>query len=114
MGLHLCYEISLPAHCGDDDLVRRIQALHQRALRLSFSEVSRIVRFDERAVAQRPKLRGLAFESLEHVVQLHAAFHRDVLYQESLGLTKDAAYEVIDQNTLSSRASADLPVTVIG
>lgn len=82
MGLHLWYEMSLPADCGEDDVASRVALLHQHALTLPFGAVPPIVRFDERAVAASPPLRGLAFESLEHVVQLTARHQRDLLYRE--------------------------------
>ena len=117
MGLHLCYELSLPADCPEENVIARFDALRGRALTLPFKDVSAIVRLDERAVAERRPLRGLAYESLEHVVQLSARYHRDTVYREWLGLDEDDEYEVIDEHTRRYRpvhAPAEVPVSVVG
>jgi hypothetical protein len=117
MGLHLCYELSLPADRVEEDVVERFDALRKRALVLPFDAVSGIVRLDARAVAERRPLRGLAFENLEHVVQVNAGFHRDMLYREWLGLDEEDEYEVVDEHTRRYRpirAPADVAVWVVG
>jgi hypothetical protein len=117
MGLHLCYELRLPADRSEDDVVDRLAALRERALALPFDGVSDVVRFDERALADVPPLRGLAFESLAHVVQLNARFHRDTLYRDWLGLGEEDEYEVVDEHTRCYRpieAPQDAPTAVIG
>ena len=117
MGLHLCYELGLPADRSAADVLDRLAVLRERALVLPFDEVSDIVRFDERTLADVPPLRGLAFESLAHVVQLTAGFHRDSLYRDWLGLSEEDEYEVVDEHTRRYRpieAPADAPTSVIG
>jgi hypothetical protein len=117
MGLHLRYEIRLPADRSEADVLDRLAALRERALALPFDEVSDVVRFGERALADVPPLRGLALESLAHVVQLNASFHRDTLYRERLGLGEEDEYEVVDEHTRRYRrieVPHDAPASVIG
>lgn len=117
MGLTLSYETSLPADCSEADVLDRLTALRARALALPFEAVSDIVRFDERSLTDVPLLRGLAFESLAHVVQLNAAFHRDTLYRDWLGLGEEDEYEVVDAHTRRYRpieAPHHVETSVIG
>jgi hypothetical protein len=117
MGLHLCYELSLPADRSDGDVLGRVDALRERALALPFDRVSDVVRFDERALAEAPPMRGLAYESLAHVVQLHAGFLRDELYRDWLGLGEEDEYEIVDERTRVYRpieAPPNLPTSVVG
>lgn len=37
MGLHLCYDISLPAECPEENVVGRVQSLREHALTLRHS-----------------------------------------------------------------------------
>ncbi len=82
MGLHLCYELSLPGDRPERDVAERVAALRECSLALPLERVSDVVRLDARALAAAAPLRGLAYESLEHVVRLAAQFHRDSLYRE--------------------------------
>lgn len=112
MGLHLCYEITLPAECDEGFVAMRMEELRQHALRLPFAEVSELVRLDARAVAEQRPLRGLAWESLEHVVQYNASFMRDQLYRESLGICRDDESAIFGARAVN--APVDAPVSVIG
>lgn len=108
MGLHLCYELSLPADRPESEVAERIEALRERAAALPFDQVSSVVRFDERTLADPPPLRGLAFESLAHVAQLTSRRKRDVLYREWRGLDED------DDANQSVVAPPELPTVAIG
>ena len=117
MGLTLSYELGLPADRPEADVLRRLAALRERALAMPFDEVSEVVRFDERTLAGAPPLRGLAFESLAHVVQLTAGVDRDALYRDWLGLGEEDEYEIVDEHTRVYRpveAPPDAPTSVIG
>lgn len=117
MGLHLCYELSLPADRPERDVTALLSTLRERALHLPFDGVSEIVRFDERTLTEPRPRRGLTFDGLAHVVQIVAGLHRDTLYRESLGLSEEDEYERVDEHTSVYRpieTPAHVATTVVG
>lgn len=117
MGLHLCYELSLPPDRPETEVAERLESLRQRALALPFDRVSSLLRFDERALAEERPPHGLAFESLAHLAHFTARIRRDALYREWLGLDEDAGYEVVDEPTRRYRpieAPPEVPSVTLG
>lgn len=96
MGLHLCYELSLPAEVPEADVAARVLALRERALALPFDRVSEGVRLSERALAGPSPLRGLAYERLEDVAHVSAVWARAELYRRRLGVPDEDEYTTVD------------------
>lgn len=84
MGLHLCYELSLPAEASLADASAALEQLRARALELPFDDVSALVVQDERALATPSTSRGLRFDRIEDVVHVSARLVRDALYRDVL------------------------------
>jgi hypothetical protein len=117
MGLHLSYELHYPGEADEADVARLIGALRERALALPFDAVSEIVRLDERAMAEPSPLHGLRFARLEDVAHVAAVWQRDVHYRQSLGMTDEDEYEVLEDGTHLYRpveVPADVPAVAIG
>ena len=117
MGLHLCYELSLPGDRSEREVAERLVALQACALALPLDRVSEVVRLDACELAEPAPLGGLADERLEHLVHRAAHFHRDSLYRDWLGLGEDDEYELVDEHTRVYRpvvAPADVPTSAIG
>lgn len=89
MGLHLCYELSLPGHHLEADAVQRVLTLREHALSLPFAHVSEMVRLTDEALAGPKPTRGLVYERLEDVVYGSAEWARGELYRRSLGIRED-------------------------
>jgi hypothetical protein len=107
MGLHLCYELSLPADVPEADVARLISALRERALDLPFERVSGIVRLTEQALAGPSPLRGLAYERLEDVAQVSATLVRATLYRRQLGAPDEDRATMVE-------VPADVPIVALG
>lgn len=89
MGLHLCYELSLPARTSAAAVAAHVAQLHERAGTLPLALVSSVVNrhgFDPELV-ERP--RGLTFRQLEDVVWTGARGARDDLHRRSIGVDPD-------------------------
>ena len=86
MGLHLCYELSLPADVPDVDVARLVSELRERTLALPFDRVSESVRLTEQALAGPSPLRGLAYTRLEDVAHVRASLARGELWRRRLGV----------------------------
>ena len=106
MGLHLCYELSLPAATTRAETRAAMEQLRARALELPFDEVSALVERDARALAAPSPLRGLRFERIEDVVDVSARLVRDALYQN---LLEEAERDVSGVDT--DPGSIRLPIT---
>lgn len=104
MGLHICYELSLPAEADEAKAVELLSALRREALRLPFAEVSEFVRLTESDVVKLPNMRGLGFERLEDVVHIFGDLVRDELYREVSGADEES----------NVRAPQDLTTTIVG
>ena len=64
MGLHLCYELSLPGDRSEREVAERFVALHGRALALPLDRVSEVVHLDACELAEpTPLLPRLAREA---------------------------------------------------
>ena len=85
MGLTLHYKLLAPAAQAEADTVRRLAKLRDRALELPFSAVSNPVRFTESDLIRPWPMRGLAFPSLENVVDVAARSERNDLYRRWIG-----------------------------
>jgi hypothetical protein len=96
MGLHLCYELSLPADVPEVDIAGLISALRERALALPFERVSDSVRLTEQALAGPFPLRGLVYTRLEDVVHVSAALVRKHLWRRRLGVSDEDEYTRVD------------------
>lgn len=97
MGLHLCYELALPASATDADAAAAVASLHERATALPFDHVSTVVRLTQNDLAGPWPLHGLAFERLEDVAHVGALFLQEELYRRRLGLTSDdGEYAAVD------------------
>ena len=97
MGLHLCYDLALPAGATDADAARLVSSLRERALALPFDHVSSVVRLTQDALAGPWPLHGLAFARLEDVAHVAAVFAREELYRRRLALPDDGeAYTPVD------------------
>lgn len=105
MGLHICYELSLAARTSEADVRDVLTGLREEALRLPFASVSELVSLSERDLSALSPMRGLSFERLEDVVNVHARFVREELYGESIGVTDE--YARVD-------VPRELPSTVLG
>lgn len=89
MGLHLCYELSLPARTSSGAIAAHVAQLHERAITLPIAQVSSIVSrhdFDPDLI-EGPQ--GLSFRQLEDVVGIGARSTRDNLYRRSIGVSPD-------------------------
>lgn len=86
MGLHLCYELSLPGETSSADVAAHVAQLHARALTLPFEGVSSIVNRhdDDPEMGERP--RGFTYRELEDVVASGARGVRDGLYRRAIGI----------------------------
>jgi hypothetical protein len=85
MGLHLNYELSLPATTPEHVVAEKLAELRERAAALPFAAVTNVVRFTEHDLAERRELNGLSFRHLEDVAQLGAVWAREELYYISIG-----------------------------
>jgi hypothetical protein len=92
MGLHLCYELSLPAGVPDVDVGRLVSELRERTLALPFDHVSESVRLTEQALAGPSPLRGLVYTRLEDVVHVSAALVREHLWRRRIGVSAEDEY----------------------
>ncbi|MGQ0643693.1 MAG: hypothetical protein ACT4P6_23340 [Gemmatimonadaceae bacterium] len=88
MGLHLCYELRLPAESAEAAVVAQLSAARERALKLPFLAVSDIIRLTADDLAELPRLNGLAFTRLEDVPHITAIFSREELYARTLGVER--------------------------
>ena len=117
MGLHLCYELSLPAEASHADARAALEQLRARAVELPFDEVSAVVVLDEQALAAPLTLRGLRFDRIEDVVHVSARLVRDALYGDML---RDIAPHGSEAGGgqgrvyASATTPADVPVAAIG
>jgi hypothetical protein len=107
MGLHLCYELSLPADVSEVDVAALVSALRERALALQFDRVSEGVRLTEQALAGRWPLRGLAYERLEDVAHVSAVLARAALYRRRLGVADEYDSTMLD-------VPPDVPTVALG
>ncbi|MEJ7809773.1 MAG: hypothetical protein WKG32_05075 [Gemmatimonadaceae bacterium] len=96
MGLHLCYELSLPAEAPEGDVAARVAALRERAAALPFDRVSEAVRLTEHALSGPSPLRGLAYDRLEDVAHVSAEWARTELYRRLLGIPEDDEYTRVE------------------
>lgn len=96
MGLHLCYELSLPGDVPEVDVARLVAALRERALALPFDRVSESVRLTEEALAGPSPLRGLAYTRLEDVAHVSATLVRAHLWRRRLGVSDEDEYTKVD------------------
>ena len=89
MGLHLCYELRLPADRPEPDVADRVQRLRERAATLPFDAVTDRVRLTEREIATPVPRHGLGFLRLEDLVTHWAEWARDQLYRRHTGCADD-------------------------
>jgi hypothetical protein len=92
VGLHLCYELTLPAAAEEEEVAALVARLRERVRRLPFDGVSDLVRLTGATLAERPRLRGLAFRRLEDVAHINATFAREELYARCMGIPDDARF----------------------
>lgn len=103
MGLHICFELALPASATDSDAAALVSRLHERATALPFAAVTDVVTLAQDVLAGPWPLHGLAFDQLEDVAHIGAVFARDELYRRRLGIPDDEEeYTLVD-------APPDLP-----
>lgn len=93
MGLHLCYELSLPVGVPEDVVAARVAKLRECMLELPFDAVSELIRLTERELAELPRLSGLAFQRLEDVAHITACFTHEELYARTIGLAQNEWYQ---------------------
>lgn len=117
MGLHLCYDLSLPAEATEAEAHAAMEQLRAGALELPFDEVSALVERDEQALAAPSPLRGLRFDRIEDVVDVSARLVRDALYGEMLrDLAQDGSMGEGGQGRVGAWVATpnNVPVTAIG
>lgn len=93
MGLHLCYELSLPVGVPSDVVAARVTKLRECVCELPFDAVSELVCLTQRELAELPRLHGLAFQRLEDVAHITASFTQEELYARTIGLPEDEWYQ---------------------
>lgn len=99
MGLTLGFELSLSGETSEAEVAERFRNLRKRAIDLSFKAVSEVIRLEGDAIVEFRPLHGLAFESLDHVVQLSAHLQRDHLYSDAIGLSLEDECVAIDEHS---------------
>lgn len=85
MGLHICYELSLPVETPESKVREAMAALRERASTLPFAEVSALVRLSREDLEQPSPLRGLSYVELEDVVDVGARSVSKQLFAELQG-----------------------------
>ena len=109
MGLHLCYELALPADVREAEAAGLVARLHAYARTLPVADVSRVIRLAGRPLADRPRLRGLCYNALEDVAHLSATWAREELYRRAIGID--------DEDTTAYwnvRVPPDVPAVALG
>ena len=89
MGLSICYDLSLPAEAPVADVGGLLAQLRDEAKTLPFDEISEPVQLDASSLASPWPVQGLAFKSLEGVVDLFGRMSREQLHRERLGVADD-------------------------
>jgi hypothetical protein len=107
MGLHINFELSLPAATSESYVSALMADLHDRARALPFAGVSNMVRLTERELAGPWPLHGLAYDRLDDVAHVYASLTRDELYGRAHGLSEPNPLRRID-------VPADVPTIAIG
>lgn len=102
MGLHLCYELSLPAHAREAEAAGVVRALHAFARTRLFDELSPVVRVTGGEPLRAPRVRPTAWD-----VASGAGHARRMLYLRAQGV--DPEHDAVDWT-----ASPPADVTVTG
>ena len=108
MGLHVCYELSLPVGTPETKVREVLTALREHALTLPFAEVSGLVRFSRRDLEQPSPMRGLSYVELQNVVDITARSVSKELFCESRGIDID------DEAYYRAELTDDVEVVVVG
>src|SRR5437016_6217328 len=94
MGLSICYELSLPAETADAEVRALLGRLREDALTLPLEATSELVCLTHRDFLGPWPLRGLAFQRLEDVVDVHGRLVRTELYRDRLGVDEYACIDL--------------------
>lgn len=93
MGLHLNYELSLPATAAEKKVEALVMQLRERACELPFAAVTDVERLTQVELSEPPPLLAPLVMRLEHVAYFNGSSARETLYARLMGIGDDQIFE---------------------